>query len=330
MADFRVLRLYRENKKVVGRLESSAIDDLSAGEVVIKIAYSSINYKDALAVTGAGNILRRFPLIAGIDAAGYVVSSVSKAFKEGDAVVVTGYEFGTDHDGGYAEYARVPAAWVVPLPDKISPRLAMAIGTAGFTVALCVHRLEQNMQTPEHGPFVITGASGGVGNFAIDVLSRLGYQIVAISRKQQDRDRLLALGASTVLDLGTLQMGEAPLEKGQWGGAIDNVGGDVLSWLTRTTSPWGNIVAVGMAAGGHFNTSVMPFILRGISVLGVSSATCPRALRHELWQRLATDLSPVYIDQIVTQVVCLEDINTVCDTLLDGSSSGRAIVKISE
>ncbi len=330
MADFKVFRVYRDDGKIQGKLELFNIDDLSPGEVVIKVAYSSVNYKDALAATGAGNILRRFPLIAGIDAAGYVVSSENKDLKEGDAVTVTGYEFGTNHDGGYAEYSRVPAEWVVPLPEGISPKQAMSIGTAGFTVALCVQRLEENLQTPEHGPFVVTGASGGVGNFAIDILSSLGYEVVAVSGKQHEKDNLLALGASEVLDRKAIDLSGTALEKGQWGGAIDNVGGDLLAWLTRTTRPWGNIASVGLAGGSHLNTTVMPFILRGVSLLGITSSGCPTQLRHKLWQRLATDLAPKHLDDIVTRVAGLDDLPAIFNTLLAGTSTGRTIIKIAE
>ena len=334
MTDFKVFRVYQEDGqedgKIQGRLELSNIDDLSPGEVVFKVAYSSVNYKDALAATGAGRILRRFPLIAGIDAAGYVVSSANGDFKEGDAVLVGGYEFGTNHDGGYAEYARVPAEWVVHLPERMTIQQAMSIGTAGFTVALCVQRLEENLQKPEHGPFVVTGASGGVGNFAVDILSDLGYEIIAVSGKTDEKERLVALGANRVLDRNAIDFSNSVLEKGQWGGAIDNVGGDILAWLTRTTKPLGNIASVGMAGGSHLNTTVMPFILRGVSLLGITSAGCPTELRRRLWHRLATDLAPRHLDEIVSRVVGLDDLPGVFNSLLNGTSVGRTIVKIAE
>lgn len=330
MTDFKVLRVYQEAGKIQNKLEYSNINDLSPGEVLIKVAYSSVNYKDALAVTGAGKILRRFPLIAGIDAAGYVVSSAKKDFKEGDAVLVTGYDFGTNHDGGYAEFARVSADWVIPLPESMSPQQAMSIGTAGFTVALCVQRLEENQQTPEQGPFVITGGSGGVGNYAVDILSGLGYEVIAVSGKASEKDNLLALGASEVLNRHEIDFSGSVLEKGQWGGAIDSVGGDILAWLTRTTKPWGNIAAVGMAGGSHLKTTVMPFILRGVSLIGITASACPTELRHKLWHRLATDLAPKHIDQIVTKIVSLAELSEVFDSLLAGRSTGRTIVKIAE
>ena len=327
MNDFKVLRVYRKDQANQSKIESSTIDALSAGDTVIKVTHSSVNYKDALAITGAGNILRQFPLIAGIDAAGYVVSSKDSTLKEGDAVIVTGHEFGTNHDGGYAQYARIPAQWVVPLPLGMSPKTAMSIGTAGFTVALSVQRLEDNFQRPEYGPLVITGASGGVGSLAIDILSKLGYEVTAVSRKAQAHDKLLGFGAHTVLDRNAIDLSGTLLERGQWGGAIDNVGGDILAWLTRTTRAWGNIISVGMAEQIYLNTTVMPFILRGVSILGVSSAGCPIQMRRSLWQRLATDLAPRYLDQIVTKVIVLEDIKEYAEALIAGTVIGRAVVQ---
>ena len=212
----------------------------------------------------------------------------------------------------------------------MSPKQAMSIGTAGFTVALCVKRLEENLQKPEDGPFVITGASGGVGNFAIDILSGLGYEVVAVTGKKNEKDKLLALGASSVIDRNEIDLSGSTLEKGLWGGAIDSVGGELLAWLIRTTRPWGNIASVGMAGGTHLNTTVMPFILRGVSLLGITSSGCPTELRHQLWQRLATDLAPAHIDNIVSRVAGLDDLPEIFNTLLAGTSTGRTIIKIAE
>lgn len=329
MNDFKVFRIHQEEGKIAGRIELSSIDQLSLGDVLIKVIYSSVNYKDALAATGKSKIIRKFPLIAGIDAAGYIVSSKNSMFRSGDAVVVTGYEFGTNHDGGYAEYARVPSEWVVPLPDGISLRQAMSLGTAGLTVALCVHRLEQNLQRPDAGPFIVTGATGGVGSLAIDILSKLGYQIVAVTRKRNQQAKLLALGANSVLHMSDIQFTTTPLAKGQWSGAIDTVGGDLLSWLLSTTMPWGNIVSVGLAGANHLHTTVMPFILRGINLLGVTSAGCPTDLRHQLWQRLATDLAPTRMDSII-KIADMNDLPQLFTALLAGTASGRTIIKIAE
>jgi NADPH2:quinone reductase len=266
--------------------------------------------------------------VAGINVSGYVVSSSDKRFKEGDAVLVTGYEFGIGHDGGYSEYSRVPAEWVVALPSNMSLFEAMAIGTAGFTVALCVQRLEENNQNPNLGQFVVTGATGGVGNFAIDIMSTLGYDVVAITGKTNSHQSLIALGAKHILDRNTIKSDGLPLEKGQWGGAIDSVGGDILAWLTRTINPGGNIASVGLAGGSHFNTTVMPFILRGVSVLGINAPACSMPMRKYLWKRLVNDLTPKHINKIVTNVVQLEDLPFVFENMLAGKTTGRTVVSI--
>ena len=328
MDKFRAFRVHRENNKVFGRVENLNISDLSKGEVVIKASYSSVNYKDALASTGAGKIIRNFPRVSGINVSGYVVSSSDKRFKDGDPVIVTGYEFGVNHDGGYAEYVRVPSDWVVALPKGMSLFNAMAIGTAGFTVALCVQRLEENNQLPELGKFIITGASGGVGNFAIDIMSALGYQVVAVTGKPDRHQSLIDLGADHLLDRNTIDLKGAPLEKGQWGGAIDNLGGEILSWLTKTVNVGGNIASVGLAGGTELNTTVMPFILRGVSILGINAPACSMKLRTRLWERLVNDLAPKKIDMIVTNVVQLEDLPDVFKNMLAGKTFGRTVVSI--
>ena len=328
MKEFNAFRVYSENNKIVGRVEKMNIDSLSQGEVVIKAAYSSVNYKDALAGTGTLRLVCEFPRVIGINVSGNVVSSSDKRFKEGDAVLVTGYEFGIGHDGGFSEYCRVPADWIVPLPDKLNMFDAMAIGTAGFTVALCAQRLEENNQTPNLGQFLVTGATGGVGNFAIDIMSTLGYEIIAVTGKVNERNSLISLGAKDILDRETIKSDGPPLEKGQWGGAIDNVGGDVLAWLARTTKLGGNIALVGLAGGSHFNTTVMPFILRGISVLGINAPACTMSLRTHLWDRLVNDLKPNHIDKIVTNVVKLQDLPLVFENMLAGKTLGRTVVEI--
>tara|TARA_R110002072_G_scaffold178222_1_gene334267 strand:+ start:967 stop:1977 length:1011 start_codon:yes stop_codon:yes gene_type:complete len=328
MTKFQAFRVYQENNDVIGRLESLTLDELDPGDVLIKTAYSAVNYKDALAATGTGKILRHFPCIAGVDVSGTVVESQNKRFKEGDSVLITGYQFGVDHDGGFSEYVRVPAEWVVSVPDSMSLFEAMAIGTAGFTVALCVQRLEENNQKPELGQFIVTGATGGVGSVAVDIMSSLGYEVVALTGKSNNNDFLIGLGASHVLDRNTLKLDGPPLEKSQWGGAIDNVGGDILAWLTKTTNPWGNIAAVGLAGGFKLNTTVMPFILRGVSLLGINSQGCPTQFRHHLWERLATDLAPKHLDKIVTSIIRLENLPDVFDNMLAGKTTGRTVVAI--
>ena len=330
MTEFRAYRVHQQDEKVQGRLETLSLDDLPEGEVVIRVAYSSVNYKDALAATGTGKIIRTFPMTGGIDVSGHVVSSTNSRFVEGAPVLVTGYDFGVAHDGGYAEYARVPAEWVFPLPEGMGLYQSMALGTAGFTVALCVQRLEDNGQTPYKCPFVVTGATGGVGNLAVDILNNLGYEVIAITGKTDPHfhDLLIELGASQILDRRALSLDGPALEKAQWGGAIDNVGGDILAWLTRTVMPWGNIVSVGLAGGSNLNTTVMPFILRGVSLLGVSSSGCPTEYRKQLWQRLASDLAPRYLDKIVTRCIDLDGLPDVFDDMLAGTTTGRTVVRI--
>ena len=327
---FRAYRIFNENNSVQGKVEKISLDELSPGEITIAAEYSSVNYKDALAATGKGNIIRRFPINAGIDVAGKVINSEDDRFKSGDPVLVTGYDFGVAHDGGYSEVVRVPVDWVIPIPPSMTTYQAMAIGTAGFTVALCVKRLEDNGQTPALGPFIVTGASGGVGMFAIDILSALGYKIIALTGKMDKTEQLKLLGAAEVMDRNSVTFNGPPLDKGQWGGAIDNVGGDILAWLTRTVVPWGNIVSVGLAGGTELHTTVMPFILRGVSLLGVTSAGCPADLRNTLWQRLATDLAPRHLDKIVTRVARMENLPEIFEEMLAGKTVGRTVIKIGE
>ncbi|MCG8325856.1 MAG: oxidoreductase [Thiotrichales bacterium] len=325
---FSAFRVHDAGDELRAGVESVSLADLAAGEVVIRAAYSSVNYKDALAATGRGKILRRFPIVAGIDVSGTVESSADDRFQAGDSVLVTGFELGVSHDGGYAEYCRVPADWVVPIPDGMDARTAMGLGTAGFTAALCIDRMEHNGVSPGSGPVVVTGASGGVGSIGIDMLAARGYEVVAVTGKATEHDFLQALGASEILDRSRIQLDGPPLEKGRWAGAIDNVGGDYLGWLTRTTKPGGSIASVGLAAGSHLKTTVMPFILRGVNLLGITSSGCPAGWRAPLWQRMATDLAPKHLEQIVTREVGLEDLPDVFDAMLAGNARGRTIVKI--
>lgn len=328
MPGFRAYRISQQGGAVSGRLETLTLDDLSAGEVVIRTHYSSVNYKDALAATGKGRILRRFPLVGGVDVAGLVMESTDARYLAGAPVLVTGCGLGESHDGGFSEVVRVPADWVVPLPAGLSLFDAMALGTAGFTAALAIDRLEQNGQTPEQGPLLVTGATGGVGSIAIDLLSRLGYEVVAFTGKPLEEAWLRGIGAGSVLDRNVVEKGSRPLETARWGGAIDNAGGDTLAWLTRTVKPWGGIASIGMVGGIELNTTVMPFILRGVSVLGITSANCPMARRRRIWQRLATDLQPVHLDAIVSATVTLDDLPAVFDQLLSGAHRGRVVVGI--
>jgi acrylyl-CoA reductase (NADPH) len=322
---FRAFRI--ADDKGPGRLVHATIDELTPGDVVIDVAYSSVNYKDALAGTGTGKILRRFPLVGGIDLAGTVRSSADGRFRDGQPVVVTGYDLGVAHDGGYAAVARVPADWVVPLPAGLDLFEAMAIGTAGFTAGLSIAELEHNGLKPGNGPVMVTGATGGVGSVAVSCLSRLGYQVTALTGKDGEHAFLRSLGAAEVLSRTSLQPGTRPLEKATWAGAVDAVGGDVLAWLTRTMNYGGAIANSGLTAGTELHTTVLPFILRGVKLLGIDSVLCPMPRRLEVWRRLATDMKPPQLRSIATGI-SLDDLPSAFDTLLKGRARGRFVVKL--
>ncbi|MCC5795142.1 MAG: oxidoreductase [Chromatiales bacterium] len=330
MDRFRAFRIHQVDGHIEPRLETLTLDDLSPGDVVIRGEWSSINYKDALAATGRGRILRRFPLVGGVDIAGEVLSSADPRFRAGDRVAVLGCGLSETHDGGFSEIARVPGEWVIPLPGGINTRTAMAIGTAGFTAALAVHRLERNDQHPGLGPMLVTGATGGVGSMAVSLLADRGYEVVALTGKpEQAADYLGQLGARRLLDRNTIEMGRRPLEKIQWGGAVDNLGGEVLAWLTRTTAFHGNIASIGLAAGTSLETTVMPFILRGVSLLGINAVELPRSVREEVWARLAGDLAPAHLELIVQREVSLESLPGSFEGYMDGSVTGRTVVRLS-
>jgi NADPH2:quinone reductase len=325
---FKAFRIHSDGGKIVARFEELTLDDLTPGEVVIRVSHSDINYKDALAATGAGKILRRYPLVGGIDLAGVVESSSDARFKKGDAVLVTGCSLSETHDGGYAQYARVPGDWVIPMPPGLDAPTAMSLGTAGFTAALAIHRMEQNGQTPEGGPIAVTGATGGVGSIAVDMLAGRGYKVVAVSGKAAATDYLRELGAGEILVRQDLNLGSRPLENARFGGAIDNLGGEVLTWLTRSVDFWGNIASIGLAAGPELKTTVMPFILRGVALLGINSSATRREWRLAVWQRIATDLKPRHLARIVTRTIDFEELPRVFPGYIEGSVTGRTLVRI--
>lgn len=329
MDKFRAYRIDEKDGKIVAGFEQISIDDLTPGNVVIKVSHSTINYKDALAATGAGKILRRYPLVGGIDLAGTVVSSEDQQYSPGDAVLVNGCGLSETVDGGYAEYARIDSASIVPIPDGMTAAESMQIGTAGYTAALAIHRMEQNGQLPENGPIVVNGATGGVGSIAIDMLSGRGYEVVAVSGKAEQVDYLKSIGASRVLLRDELDLGKRPLEKAQWAGAIDNLGGEYLTWLTRTVDYGGNIASVGLAAGFKLETTVMPFILRAVCLLGINSVDTPHDLRHRVWQRIGTDLKPQHLDTIGHRTISLDELPGQFQAYIDGAVTGRVVVEVS-
>ena len=325
---FRAFRIHADKQDTRAGIEQLQIDDLTPGEVLIRVQYSSINYKDALAATGRGRILRRSPLVGGIDAAGTVVESADPTFVTGQRVLITGCGLSETRDGGYAEYVRAPADCVVPLPDSLSLRDAMLVGTAGFTAALAIHRMEENHQRPALGPVAVTGANGGVGHVAIDLLAARGYAVCAFTSRIEHADALRALGAEEVRPVDSLLGNAAPLARAEWGGAIDALGGEPLSALIRQTVDYGNVAAIGLAASHELPVTVMPFILRGVSLLGISSANCPAPLRRTVWRRLGDDLRPRHLEQMHARTVTLEELPGACEDLLERRVVGRVLVAI--
>lgn len=328
MEAFRAFRIHNDAAGHRAGVESMATDALSPGEVVIKTAYSSVNYKDALAGTGKGKILRRFPLNGGIDVAGHVIASTDARFKEGDAVLCTGCGLSETRDGGYAEVARLAAEWAIPLPRGLSLREAMILGTAGFTAALALYRMQDNRQSPELGPIAVTGATGGVGMLAIDIFTRAGFAVHAISGKPEHAAFLKSIGAREVLDRHALQLGTHALESTRFGGAVDNAGGALLAQLLACTAPYGNVASIGLAADSKLDTTVMPFIIRGVSLLGIASAGTARDIRGEIWERLASDWKPAHLNTICTHETTLDGLSEVFSTMLAGRAFGRCLVNL--
>jgi putative YhdH/YhfP family quinone oxidoreductase len=343
---FQAYRIFNEGGKINSRFVEMTLDELDPGEVVIRVAYSGVNYKDALAATGAGKVIRRFPCVGGVDAAGVVESSQDGRFKPGDKVIVTGYDMGVAHDGGFAEYVRVPAEWVVRLPQGLSLFEAMALGTAGFTAALAIQRLEQNDLKPENGKVIVTGATGGVSSLAIQMLAQLGYHVVALTGKDNEHAYLKSLGASEILPRNQVDLNSTrPLESALWAGALDSVGGAMLAWLTRTMQQNGAIASFGNAGGAELHATVYPFILRGVRLIGIDSAATAMPIREKIWERLAKDplrlsseqasdgiragLRPHSLEQ-VAYPIDFRQLPEAFQKLLQGQSRGRVVVKVAD
>jgi acrylyl-CoA reductase (NADPH) len=327
---FHAFRIAETNGKLSGAVVDTTLDELTAGDavnVVIRAAYSSVNYKDALAATGAAKILKKLPLVGGIDVAGTVASSNDSRFKPGDPVVVTGYDLGVANDGGYSAYVRVPADWVVKLPAALSPFEAMALGTAGFTAAMSILRLEQNGLKPGQGPVVVTGSTGGVGSIAVAILAGLGYEVTAMTGKDGEHDYLTSLGAKAVIPRSVAERSPRPLEKATWAGAVDPVGGDTLAWLTKTMAYGASIASSGLTGGIDLQTTVIPFILRGVNLLGIDSVMCPMPLRLEIWRRLAADMKPKMLKSIAREIP-LSGLPDAFATLAAGNARGRFVVNV--
>jgi acrylyl-CoA reductase (NADPH) len=328
MHRFKAYRTFEEDKVVSSRFVEMTEDELDQGDVIVRTKYSTINYKDALSYNGTGRIMRKFPTVGGIDMAGTVEASADPRFKRGDRVIVHAYDFGVAHDGGYAEYARVPADWVVRRPEGMTAFDAMTMGTAGFTAAQAIMLMEHNGLTPDKGPVAVTGATGGVGSVAIEILAKGGYHVVAITGKEEGSSYLRGLGAKEIrlrqsIDLANIK----PLDKAIFAGAIDNLGGELLAWLLSTMKISGTVASIGLAASPKLNTTVMPFILRGAQLLGVDSANCPMVLRQKIWNKLATDWRPNRVhDQVRT--IEFDDLPTHFDAYLKGLVRGRTVVRI--
>jgi NADPH2:quinone reductase len=327
---FAACRVFDTDGAVRGRLTEMEPGELSPGDVTIRAAYSGINFKDALAVTGRGKILRRLPLNAGIDVSGTVESSTDPRFRAGDVVLVNGMGLGEVQDGGFAELVRVPAEWIVHLPEGLTPFEAMALGTAGFSAALAIDRMERMGQRPEQGPICVTGASGGVGSIAIAILTALGYRVVAVSGRREHHGYVASLGAHEVVTSEDLGLGSRPLETAKFAGAIDNVGGDLLAALTRHVGLWGNVAVLGNAGSPDLKTTVFPLILRGVNLLGVSSTNCPMDLRKEVWRTLGAEKKPRHLDRIVSRTIPLSRVLEEADAIMERRGRGRVVVACTE
>ncbi|MCP1155419.1 acryloyl-CoA reductase [Peribacillus frigoritolerans] len=326
---FDALVVNKQEDQFTVNIQQLSLDDLPQGEVLIRVHYSGVNYKDSLAAIPNGNIVSSYPIVPGIDMAGVVVSSEDSRFKEGDEVIATSYGIGVSQSGGYSQFARVPAEWIVPLPDGLTMKEAMIIGTAGFTAALSVLRLEENNLTPEQGSVLVTGATGGVGSFAVSILSKLGYSVEASTGKESEHGYLKAIGASTIVSREDVYDGKLrALGKQKWSGAVDPVGGEPLASVLSQIKYGGAVAVSGLTAGTSLPATVFPFILRGVNLLGIDSVNCPMDTRLKVWHRLATDFKLEDLEQLVQQEITLKELPDVLPTLLKGEARGRTIVKL--
>ncbi|WP_019004564.1 NADPH:quinone oxidoreductase family protein [Cohnella laeviribosi] len=329
MQTFRALVVNREKDKVAANIREMTFEELPEGEVTIRVAYSCVNYKDGLAAIPEGRVVKTYPIVPGIDLAGTVVASRDPRFKEGDEVLATGYELGVSRHGGFSQYARVPADWVVPVPEGLTLKEAMAYGTAGFTAALSIHRLEAHGVTPEKGPVLVTGATGGVGSLAVAMLAKIGYEVTASTGKDSEHAYLQKLGAANIVSRSSLSPEKIrPLDRQLWAGAIDPVGGKSLAYILSTTKYGGSVAVSGLAGGAELPTTVHPFILRGVNLLGIDSVYCPMDLRVRLWQRMASDWKPDgLLDEVISEVG-LDELPGVLTSVLEGRHRGRTIVRL--
>lgn len=326
---FRAYVVNKTETEFSAGLTELKVDDLSTGEVLIKVAYSGINYKDGLASIPDGRVIRKYPLVPGIDLSGSVVESSDPRFKAGDQVLATSYDLGVAHTGGFSEYARLKADWLIPLPTGLTLKEAMVIGTPGYTSALALHQMELMGLKPGNKPVLVTGATGGVGSMSISILKAAGYTVAASTGKSDQHTYLKSLGADEIIDRQeTSAESKRPLEKERWASCIDNVGGSTLAYLLRTTSYGGSVAVIGNTGGTSLNSTVFPFILRGVNLLGIESANTPMELRRQLWQQLATNFKPAHLEEIIQNEVSLDELPQALATILKGGVRGRVIVKV--
>ena len=326
---FKALVVNKQEEQFTVEIKQLKMTDLPKGEVLIRVHYSSVNYKDSLATIPNGNIVSTYPFVPGIDLAGTVVSSEDDRFQEGDEVIATSYEIGVTHFGGYSEYACLPAAWIVPIPKGLTLKESMIIGTAGLTAALSIVRLEENNISPEKGKVLVTGATGGVGSFAVSILSKLGYNVEASTGKEAEHEYLKKIGATTIVSREEVYDGKIrALSKQKWAAAVDPVGGEPLASLLSQIQYGGSVAVSGLTAGTKLPTTVFPFILRGINLLGIDSVYCPMETRVKIWNRLATYFKPNHLEELIQQEVSLEQLPDILPTLLKGHARGRILVKL--
>lgn len=326
---FKALVVDKQEERFSAAIRELSLQDLPEGELLIRVHYTGVNYKDSLASMPNSTVVRTYPMVPGIDLAGIVVASDDPMFKEGDEVIATSYEIGVSHFGGYAEYVRIPAKWAIPLPDGLTLREAMIIGTAGLTAALSVQRLEENGVSPEKGKVLVTGATGGVGSFAVSILSARGYQVEASTGKAAEHSYLRELGAASIVPREEVYDGELkPLAKQKWAAAVDAVGGEPLAAVLSQILYGGSVAASGLTAGVKLPVTVFPFILRGVNLLGIDSVYCPMEERLRTWNRLATDFKPANLERFVQREATLDELPDVLPTLLKGEARGRTIVKL--
>lgn len=328
MNEFRALVVNKTETDFTVNVQTLSLDDLPEGDVVIQVAYSSVNYKDGLASIPNGKIVKTYPFVPGIDLAGIVVSSKDPRFHEGDEVIATSYEIGVTHFGGYSEFARIPGEWVVPLPKGLTLKEAMALGTAGLTAALSIHRLEENGLSPEKGSVLVTGATGGVGSLAVAMLAKRGYHVIASTGKETEHDYLRTIGAQDIVSRNDVCLDQIrPLDKQLWAAAVDPVGGRTLATVLSRIQYGGSVAVSGLTGGTDVPTTVFPFILRGVNLLGIDSVYCPMELRRTIWERLATDLKPDHLASIAREIT-LEELPETLSRILQGQLRGRTVVRL--